>query len=248
MADQDIGFVRWLEGTGHDLTYATSEDLHAGRLPLERYRAIVFCGHDEYWSPAMRQRTTQARDAGTALLFMTANNVYWRTSYAPAAGVPHRIVECPKAQGTGVDGSRRELDQWRTTDPEQQLLGSQYVTILRGRSPLVVRGAEHWFWAGAGVRDGDRIPYLVTGEADHQASGTPLPRYRERVLLSASPFTSVYGRRETQHTQLYQAESGAWVFVAGTFGWPEALYDPRRYDRRIERATRNLLTKVVNAG
>ena len=245
MADQDIGFVRWLEGTGYDLTYASSEDLHAGRVRPEQHQGVVFASHDEYWSPAMRQATTRARDAGTSLAFMTANNVYWKIGYAPAGGVPDRIIHCPKKHVISPEKGRRELDQWRASDPEQQLLGTQYITILRGSAPLVVRGAGHWFWAGTGVRDGDRIPYLVTGEADHQAPRTPLPRHRERVLLSASPFTSVRDDPWTQHTQLYQAESGAWVFVAGTFGWPPALYDAEVHDDRVEKATQNLFGRMV---
>ena len=249
LVQRDIGLVRWLESAGYDLTYATSEDLHAGRVHSARHRAIVFASHDEYWSPDMRQRVTSARDAGVSLAFMTANNVYWKIEYQPASdGRPDRVVHCEKVRPGAAPATGRDLVKWRETDPEQRLLGVQYSTVLPGSVPLVVRGADHWFWAGTGARNGDRIRDVVSEEVDAQLAGVPLPRHRERVLLAASPFTSTYGRPATQHTQLYQAESGAWVFVAGTLGWSRSLYDPEYHDPRIEHATQNLLARMTGGG
>jgi hypothetical protein len=113
---------------------------------------------------------------------------------------------------------------------------------------LVVSLADHWFWNGTGVHDGDRIPGIVSGEADQVQPGYSGPPVDK---LATSPYTMLSdGRRvqETQHTIVRQAHSGAWVFDAGTYNWNLGLSYPGFADRRIQRATRNLLDRMVGRG
>jgi hypothetical protein len=66
------------------LAYLTSVDLEHSTRVLDGARGLVSLGHDEYWSTAMRQRVTAARDHGVNLAFMGANAVYWRVRLQPA--------------------------------------------------------------------------------------------------------------------------------------------------------------------
>ncbi|MFL6114996.1 MAG: N,N-dimethylformamidase beta subunit family domain-containing protein, partial [Catenulispora sp.] len=98
------------------------------------------------------------------------------------------------------------------------------------------------------VRNGERIPNLVAGEADQVWPGKGGP---EVTYLAVSPFTG-NGKddkptRMPAHTVLYQQDSGAWVFNAGTFYWNHGLSTPRFADARIQRATRNLLDRMTRA-
>ncbi|MFG3685821.1 N,N-dimethylformamidase beta subunit family domain-containing protein [Micromonospora sp. NPDC047740] len=240
LAAHDIGFVQWVEGRGLDVTYATSEDLHTGRVDPARYRAVVFPGHDEYWSAPMRQAVAVARNGGTSLVFLAANNCYWRVEY----GTGDRLVMCAKSS-VPATGPTPATTKWRSAGhPEQQLIGAQYVSIVDGYAPLVVRAGGHWFWAGTGVRDGDLIPEVVWGEADQRTPGVPQPDAVERTLLADSPYSRL-GATHRQHTHLYRASSGAWVFIAGSLGWTRVLADPAAADPRLARATLNLLQRVV---
>lgn len=250
LAVRDLRFVQWIESAGYDVSYASSEDLHAGRVRAAHHRGIVFCGHDEYWSTPMRQAAATARNSGTSLLFLAANNCYWRVGYRPSpTGADHRVVVCEKHRSPSYSTEAEPTVQWRTTGhPEQELLGSQYVSMVRGTAPLVVDGAGHWFWAGTGVRDGDRIRDVLWGEADQLMPGFGRPTAVERVVLADSPYASPKGKEYRQHSTLYRARSGAWVFVAGTFNWTSALFDEKVRDRRIERATHNLLARVTGVG
>ncbi len=38
-------------------------------------------GHDEYWTKAMRDNLTAARDAGVNLMFLGGNDMYWQARY-----------------------------------------------------------------------------------------------------------------------------------------------------------------------
>ncbi|WP_319458834.1 N,N-dimethylformamidase beta subunit family domain-containing protein [Micromonospora sp. RTP1Z1] len=232
LAAHDIGFVQWVEAQGLDVTYATSEDLHTGRVNPASYPVVIFPGHDEYWSAPMRRAVVAARNRGTSLVFLGANNCYWRTDY----GLGDRLVRCEKSP---------PMTRWRSTgNPEQQLIGAQYVSVVDGYAPLEVRDSRHWFWAGTGVRDGDLIPEVVWGEADQRMPGVPRPRAVEQTLLADSPY-SWHGKTHRQHTHLYRAPSGAWVFAAGSLGWTRVLADPTVADPRLARATANLLHRVL---
>jgi hypothetical protein len=245
LAEHDIGFIQWTEQHGDDVSYATSEDLEAGRVDLGRYRAVVFCGHDEYWTVAMRRAAAAARDSGTSLIFLSANNCYWRVRYGSSdRRRDERVVSCTKVSprpGQPVP----LMTQWRKAgSPEQELIGAQYVSVVDGYAPLVVRSDQHWFWAGTGLRDGDEIANVVWGEADQTMRGGRLPQARGLVTLANSLYPRK-GETHQHHTTLYQAPSGAWVFAAGSLGWTRMLYATGFADARIQQATRNLINRVL---
>ncbi|GAA3736501.1 hypothetical protein GCM10022225_19040 [Plantactinospora mayteni] len=241
----EIGFIRWSEQNGDDVSYATSEDLDTGRINPSQYRAVIFSGHDEYWTIAMRRAVAAARDNGTSLVFLSSNNCYWRVRYGgPDKRPDERIVSCDKVNPR--PGRRPGLTcQWRRAgSPEQQLIGAQYVSVIDGFAPLVVRDSGHWFWAGTGLRDGDEIPKVVWKEADQVMPDADLPRSTERTVLADSPYVRL-GGSQRQHTSLYRAPSGSWIFAAGTMGWTRVLYVDGLVDARLQRATRNLLDRVL---
>ncbi|WP_326597820.1 N,N-dimethylformamidase beta subunit family domain-containing protein [Streptomyces sp. NBC_01803] len=233
-------FIRWAERYGYDLAYTTARDLHAGRVTPSRYRGLIFCGHDEYWSAPMRQAVEDARDGGTSLVFLSANTMYWQVSLGPLpSGDEDRLLSCRKRQGPGRAVLWREQGR-----AEQLLLGIQYAGQVPRPHPLIVRNAGHWLWEATGAREGDELPGLVAGEADRYFPRTPLPDALSRVLLAHSPYRDGSGARRHQETSLYRAPSGAWVFASGTFAWSPALSRPGHTDARIQRATANLLDRI----
>ncbi|NYI05222.1 N,N-dimethylformamidase beta subunit family domain-containing protein [Allostreptomyces psammosilenae] len=235
-------FIRWAERQGLDLAYASALDLHAGRVDPTRYRGLVFTGHDEYWSAPMRQAVEAARDAGTSLVFLSANTMYWQVQVsASPSGEPDRLVSCRKNH---PDRSGRTA-HWRVCgEPEQLVLGVQYERRVAEPVPLVVRNAGHWLWEGTGLAEEDTLPGLVAAEADRYMPRVPLPECSGRVLLSHSPYRDEEGRPRHQQTSLYRAPSGAWVFASGTFAWTPALDRPGCVDERVQRATANLLDRI----
>ncbi|MFI6129751.1 N,N-dimethylformamidase beta subunit family domain-containing protein [Micromonospora sp. NPDC051141] len=243
-ADRDQDAIRWLERNRYDVSYATSFDLHSGRLDPARHRGLVFCGHDEYWSAEMRRAVEAGLAGGSSLAFFGANSVYWHVRVAAAAdGRPERLVECAKTRPDPGEDAAGPTVTWRDLDrPEQALLGVQYNGIVLTPQPLVVRSADHWVWAGTGVADGDRIPGVVAGEADGLNAGVPRPG---GTMLSSSPYPAQQGGRRLQGTHVHETPQGAVVFATGTLGWTMALDRRGHRDPRIERATANVLDRMV---
>lgn len=232
--------IRWAERYGYDLAYADMRDLHAGRVDPARYRGLVFPGHDEYWSPAMRRAVEKARDAGTALVFLSANTMFWQVELsALPSGAPDRLLTCRKRRGPGRPALWRDQGE-----PEQQVLGIQYAGRVPVPHPLVVRNADHWLWEATGAHENDELADLVAGEADRYFPRTNLPEHIDRVLLAHSPYEDEGGRGRHQETSLYRAPSGALVFASGTFAWSPALDRPGHVDPRVQRATANLLDRI----
>ena len=79
-------------GPNLPLAYLTNVDLEHSTHVLDGARGLVSLGHDEYWTTAMRQRVTAARDHGVNLAFMGANAVYWRIRLQRSALGADRVV------------------------------------------------------------------------------------------------------------------------------------------------------------
>ncbi|GLW28470.1 N,N-dimethylformamidase beta subunit family domain-containing protein [Actinoplanes regularis] len=247
----DVAAAQWLETNGYDVAYASGVDLHEGRIDPDRYRALVFSGHDEYWSSEMRDVLEKAFRTGTHCAFLGANNVYWNIRLdADRRGRAGRVVTCYKEHPDPTPGRSGPTMLWRNMGEgrphaEARLLGVQYNGIPKTPVPLVVREAGHWLWAGTGVRDGDRIRNLVGGEADGHDPVLPLGYDAQQVILSNSPYTDAQGRGgKVQNTSLCVTPKGTIMFAAGTFHWPLALVDSGCTDARIQRATRNLFDRM----
>ncbi len=250
--DMDMSAARWAESHGYDVTYATSVDLHEGRVDPSHYTAMVFSGHDEYWSKEMRDRAEEAVAVGTHLAFLASNNIYFHIRVEDSAdGRPGRVVTCYKEAPDPEPGETGPTVRWRKLGKkhlraEQGLLGVQYNGILHEPAPLVVRESKHWFWAGTGLRDGDEIPDLVAVEADGFNPSMPRPEDTEQTLLSASPYGDSMGRgRKVQNSSLCVHGDGTLVFVAGTFHWPLALHAPAHANEHVQRATKNLVDRML---
>ncbi len=246
--EYDLAFIRWAESAGFDLTYASSIDLHAGRIDPTQYAGLIFPGHDEYWSEQMRANATSALRHGTSLAFLEANNIYWHVRIGDAPdGRPHRNVVCFKGTPDPSPGPAGTTVRWRSGEPgpsmpEQLLLGIQYNGIVKRPSPLIVQEPDHWFWAGTGVEKGEAIEDIVGGEADghHPQLGSP----ESTVMLAQSPYELSAGGRAVQNTCVYETAEGALVFTSGSNDWPGALGLGGHFEKRIERATSNLLDRM----
>jgi hypothetical protein len=196
----------------------------------------------------MRDHATAAVEQGTSLAFLEGNNVYWHVRIgASADGRPERTVVCYKGEDDPDETAPGITIRWRSGKPgprlpEQLLLGVQYNGIVARPTPLIVQEPDHWFWFGTNVVKGEAIDDVVGGEADGYDSriGTP----DRTVMLAESPYDVQGGGRQVQNTCVYETAKGAVVFASGSNDWPAALGIDGRVDRRIQRATANLLDRM----
>jgi len=250
-----IEFIRWIERTGYDVTYATDVDVHANGAMLRDHKGILDVGHDEYWSKQNFDALEAARDAGVGLAFFAADTGSVQVRYeASASGAANRVIVCyknyaidPASPGPTTTVAFRD---WPLNRPEQTLRGVISGWMLAGEDnyPFVVQNSGHWIYEGTGFHDGDTVPGIVGYEMDSYRSQWPGPNSSDWTLLSSSPFVDFAGVSRISNSSIYQAPSGAWVFSSGTISWSWGLDGlwHQRADARIQRTTANLLDAFLH--
>jgi hypothetical protein len=204
----DRGFLRWLDLRRHGVDVLADDDLDrvaSGDRLARLYDLIVFPGHEEYVTTHMYDVVERYRDLGGNLMFLSANNFFYRV-----ARRGQHIVK---------------LGRWRDLGrPEAALVGVQYVDWNQNRypnAPYRVVGAHRagWLFAGTRLRNGHRFGNYgieIDARTPHSPRGV-------RVLARIE---NAFGPGKSAEMTYYETAAGAKVFAAGVinFGgsalWP----------------------------
>ncbi len=201
----DLGFLQWLHDTGRGVDVLAQEDLDeaTGAELAAGYDLMVFPGHHEYVTEAEYDAVTGFRDQGGNLMFLSANNFFWRIDVR--------------------DGVMTRVAQWRKLGrPEAALLGVQYVASDSGvsRAPWQVRpSAPPWLFAGVELGPG-RTFSRAGIEIDAVAPSSP----RGTRVVASIP--DLLGPGLSAHMTYYETPKGARVFSAGAFTLAGSIRQP----------------------
>jgi hypothetical protein len=251
-AHWDALAVAWLERSGVAVDYCTDLDLHAeGEDLLAPYGTLVSFGHDEYWSARMRTSVERFVAAGGHAAFFGGNTCWWEVAFDD----PWTFRR-----------SRHWSDAPVPDRPENALTGVSFrhggERPATGRPAPVgfqVQHADHWVYAGTGLRDADLFgagpdEHLVGYECD----GAHFDRSELRRGRSVRPtgedgtpadFAILgvgdvgergWGNGNRAATLGVHAPRGM-VFTASTTDWPRLL---ARRSPVVEQITQNVLDRV----
>jgi hypothetical protein len=262
--------VRWLEANGYDVTYFTNIDADRNGGLITQHKVFLSIGHDEYWSAGQRASVTAARDAGVHLMFLSGNEIYWKTRYEPSIDpsvTPYRTLVCYKEGTLGENNCGTKCDPlagvwtglWRdgcsppyaTTDacsPENALSGQISWVGSTGTMLVPDTYKNLRFWRNTSVASlgtgatASLTPSSLGYEWDFEQYAAFYPA--GRVKMSRT----VLGG-QTHQLSLYRHSSGALVFGAGTVQWSWGL--DGNHDRgastpstAMRQATVNLLAEM----
>ena len=204
--DWDLDFIAWLNRTGKQVDFLSDDDLERFRTGDELARAydlVVFPGHAEYVTQHAYDIVQRYRDRGGNLMFLSANNFFWRVT----------------RRGPTIERARLWRDLGR---PEAALVGVQYAASDGGRrqAGYTVTGAGEapWAFAGTGLADG-AIFGTYGIEIDSRTPASP----RGTLVLAAIP--NLLGRHSAEMTY-YETPAGAKVFAAGTLNFAASIARP----------------------
>ncbi|HEY3512119.1 MAG TPA: N,N-dimethylformamidase beta subunit family domain-containing protein [Kribbella sp.] len=223
LVQSELPLIQLAEQSGVRLAYLTSVDLATDPNALAGARGVVSLGHDEYWTGAMRDAVTKARDAGTNVAFLGANAVYWRVRYESA----NRVVVGYK--DANLDPLKNRPDttaKWRSKPdprPENSLTGMLYECFPAVGS-FTVRDPASFLFAGTGAAKGSTYPGLVATEVDraYPIAGTP----KNLQVVAHSPVSCGPSIRTFSDATYYTVPSGAGVFDTGSMNWVPSLHGP----------------------
>jgi hypothetical protein len=241
--------IRWLERNGYDVGYIAGVDTGPGGAVLTNHKVFLSIGHDEYWSKDQRAHVEAARDAGTHLIFMSGNEVYWKTRWEPDInGVANRTMVCYKESrvGSKIDPSPEWTGTWRDPsatppsdggNPENSLTGTLFRIDSNQFDVLEIpyKYTQLRFWRNTGVAStaSGGTATLNQGILGYEWDENPDNGFRPagQILLSETTrelgqylmdYGTVLGTdlwTATHGLSLYKASSGAIVFGTGTVYW-----------------------------
>jgi hypothetical protein len=202
----DLPFLNWLARTGRRVDYLAQRDLEltSGNALRRAYELIVFPGHHEYVTKDEYNAVRRFRDLGGNLMFLSANNFFWRVDRRG-----DRLVK---------------IAQWRKLGrPEAALIGVQYVANNSGpRSPFIVTDVEAapWLWREMNIRNGSRFGDDFGIEIDRTTASSP---GGTRVVAH---IPNLFGAALSAQMTYYRTPAGAEVFAAGVFTLAGAAKHP----------------------
>jgi hypothetical protein len=194
----DHKFIAWVNLTRDGADYLSDADLNgaSGAKLRKAYQLLVFEGHHEYVTEHEYDAVTNYRDRGGNLLFLSANNFFWKIT------ISHNVMT--------------RVAKWRDLGrPEAALIGVEYYHNDMGehRGSWVVRKAAKklpWLIDGTGLRVG--MQFSSGGiEADDVTSDSP----KNVRVIAAIP--NLYGDGRNADMTYYETPAGAKVFAAGAF-------------------------------
>jgi hypothetical protein len=226
----ELPLITFAEHLGLPLAYVTDIDLHEDPHLLDSATAVVSPGHDEYYSTAMRDHLTAARDAGSNVLFLGMNAIYRHIRLSETALGPDRLQTDYKSADLDpltVTDPGESTTQWRSppvSQPESSLIGGYY-QCNPTQANLVVAPKLSWLTEGLGIQPGQTLGVLVGPEYDRVDLSVPTPHPLQVLFHSPLTCTSATPHPDASDTTYYSAASGAGVFDAGTGKWVCALTD-----------------------
>jgi len=172
--------IRWMERNGFDVSYSASKDWRSTGPTMADCGTYVSCGHDEYWSVGMRARWEALRDAGKHLLFMSGNEVFWRTRFDDELGGSgdgdvqwcyKDTMETSQVDPVTWTGTWRDTRRPGGAEPESGLTGTFFrMNGIKNESMVMSSSdppTDHVFWRDTTVPASGINRSLVVGfEAD----------------------------------------------------------------------------------
>ncbi|MGZ0147093.1 N,N-dimethylformamidase beta subunit family domain-containing protein [Kribbella sp. WER1] len=243
LVQSELPLIQLAEQSGVPLAYLTSVDVATDPNALAGARGMVSLGHDEYWTLAMRDAVTKARDAGTNVAFLGANAVYWRVRYESGNRV---LVGYKDASLDPLKNNAQTTAKWRSKPdprPENSLTGMLYECFPAVGS-FTVRDPGFFLFAGTRAAKGTTYPGLVATEVDraYPIPGTP----KNLQVVAHSPITCGPSIRTFSDATYYTMPSGAGVFDTGSMNWVPSLHGPNSKHSLTMREVTFARTVTVN--
>lgn len=250
--NSEAPLIRWIERNGFNVKYVSSKDVDMDPSVLSKSKIAVSSGHDEYWSDNMREAFETYRDSGKHILFMSGNEVFWRTRFNEDRSTMYCYKDTMSGPGAHVAGTPLDPVMWTGTwkdtrwagrKPENTLTGTDFrMNGVNDRDASLLSSAsytQHPVWRNSTLRTSNQTLTGVIGfEADSMMPTQPA----ENCRILAAYTVNIDGLYANDNGQEYNGNgnlvwgivsqgypSGAVVVGYGTCQWSWALDD--KHDR-----------------
>ena len=187
----EFAAINWLEQNGYDVSYIAGVDTARNPSLLRQHKIFTSTGHDEYWDTAARANIASAHGGGLNLVFMSGNEVYWKTRWEPSidgSNTPYRTLVCYKE--------------------------------TRHNAPLdPLDASPTWTWTGT-WRDLRFSPPADGGKPENNLTGTifEVDSWRSDAIQVPYPMSTLRFWRNTPNVSTL-ASGGTWTLTQNYLGY-----------------------------
>lgn len=231
----------WLEREGFDHDLYADAQLDDGTLDLSHYRVLVIGVHPEYWTRRMYERVKRWVFAeGGRLVYLGGNGLNCEVELLPDGGMVVHNGAITDLWPDGMGGAESRFAMRH--ESEARLLGVVFTPAgAMTAAPYRVVRADHWVFAGTGLREGDvfgttclhrRCPGGASGHETDKVSASSPPGV-VRLARGVNPDDG------GADMVMVETPSGGSVFSVGSITYPAAL----PVDDHVSRITANVLRR-----
>ena len=187
----EFAAINWFEQNGYDVSYIAGVDTARNPSLLRQHKIFTSTGHDEYWDTTGRANIASARSGGLNLVFMSGNEVYWKTRWEPSidgSNTPYRTLVCYKE--------------------------------TRHNAPLdPLDASPTWTWTGT-WRDLRFSPPADGGKPENNLTGTifEVDSWRSDAIQVPYPMSTLRFWRNTPNVSTL-ASGGTWTLTQNYLGY-----------------------------
>ena len=252
LAPAEWRLLAWLEREGFAYDVFADAQLDDGSLDLGGYRVLMISAHPEYWTRRQFERTrTWVDEGGGRLMYLGGNGINCEVELSAGATVMRT-----RSHLASMDGS---LGQWDPADASRWLDSRFHRSVgvseaaltgvattetgIMTAAPYRVIAAEHWVFAGTGLRAGaifgtmslhERVSGGASGHETDKMTGESPPG----TVLLAKGLNPDNGGAEMV---IRETSSGGGVFSVGSIVWPASLL----VDEGVSAVTRTVLRRFL---
>ncbi len=251
MAPAEWRLLGWLEREGFQYDYYSEGHLHDGDIDLDAYKILIISIHPEYWSRLMYQRVKDwVHLRGGKLMYLGGNGLNCEVEFLDQDRLRFKTHLAPSTGGAlGMPDPQNpdiylESRMHRTLESEANLLGVVCTESgIMTAAPYKVVNADHWVFAGSGLRNGDlfgehSLQERINGGASGHETDKMSPHSPPGTVLLAKGINRDDGGAEIVH---YETASGGAVFSVGSITYVPCLL----VDNAISRITSNVITRFL---
>lgn len=254
MAPAEWRLLGWLEREGFSYDYYAESHLHFGELDLDAYKILITSVHPEYWSREMYLKVKDwVHNRGGKLMYLGGNGLNCEVEFLDRDRLRFKTNLLPTDGGAlGMPDPNNpeiylESRMARTLESEANLLGVVCTeTGIMTAAPYKTLKADHWVFAGTGLKNGDLFGIDSLHERIHGgASG----HETDKISPNHSPPGTILLAKGTNiddggsELAYYETSSGGAVFSAGSITYVASLL----VDQPLSRITTNVISRFLGA-
>lgn len=234
----------WLEREGFAYDLYAEPQLDDGTLDLSRYRVLAIGAHPEYWTRRMYDRVKHWVFAeGGRLVYLGGNGLNCEVELGPDGALLVHNGAISDLWPRGMHGAESRFAMRH--ESEASLLGVVFTPAgaMTG-APYRAIAADHWVFAGTGLRDGDlfgtaclhrRCPGGASGHETDKVSASSPPQV-VRLARGTNPDEG------GADMVIIDTPTGGAVFSTGSISYVASL----PVDDHVSRITANVVRRFLD--